>query len=132
MLGEYHKYSRASFGCHTGITRASQSDPLKVSHMSDILTENRTTDFHLYENQMWELVFLKRTKKKSENQVKSDLLSRSRSQGLATITKLVQALRKKLWASNLIMFLCRMKQSFTFYILLIIYGPWVWTLEVQC
>jgi hypothetical protein len=47
---------------------------------NDTLTENRTISSHLCENQ-----FLKRNKFFFENQVKSDPLPRSRSQGLAAI-----------------------------------------------
>jgi hypothetical protein len=51
----------------------------------------------------------KRNKIKSENQVRSDPLSQVRVSGCRRHKKSVQAIRKKLQASNLIMFLCRME-----------------------
>jgi len=90
--------------------------------MNDILIENWTIGFHLCEDRMWKLVFKKRTKKFWESG-KGWPFTQVRVSGFSHHQKLVQAMRKKLQASNLIMFLRKIAQRFIYWILLMVHEP---------
>ncbi len=126
LHAEYQKYPWASPGYHLSIPVWSSSGII----MSDTQDENRTIGSHLCENWMWESVLKKEQKIIIWELDKIWPLSRVRVSGFSHHPKLVQAIRKKLWTSNLIIFLCRMQQHY--WILLIIYGPWVRILEARC